>query len=183
MENNKLKRSSEIVFPENFVEIIDSILKKYGLERIEDFLENYDENEKEENVQERWENLPGPHISIMIQKITENKIKDKKTLAKELQEKLNLPESAAKHLTQEIEEKILLPMKINLEEEIVSFEEIPGKGEDDGFKEKINFEEKKRDIYREPKEDIESFEEKRSYYSEPKEKKASNKDTYREPIE
>ncbi len=183
MENNNLKRSSEIIFPENFVEIIDSILKKYGLERIEDFLENYNETGEEKDFQEKLENLPGPHISIMIGKITENKIKDKKTLTKELQEKLNLPESAAKHLTQEIEEKILLPMKINLEEEVVSFEEIPEKGEGDDFKEKINFEKKKRDIYRESKEDIESFEEKRGYSSEPKEKRTSAKDTYREPIE
>lgn len=92
------KNNREILLPENTVEIIFELIKKYELQKPEETLFSILRDNKK---------LAGEEIIDLTKEIIEGKIKEA-DLASELQKRFTLSENQAEGLTKDIESKLIL---------------------------------------------------------------------------
>lgn len=150
MGNRKLNQNNKRVFPEDTPNIIESLLRKYGLETMKELWEKFGPiktfKEKKE-FQERWEKLPGPHIARILKEVALGKIGNEKLFTTTLQERLNIPEKTAKELAKDLNEKVLnlVQKTFKKKEEVPLSEKI-----EKVISPKKPAPLKKKDIYREP---------------------------------
>ena len=113
-------------------QIIEEILKKYGLEKIqEDGLNKFFEAETTERAQEILDNLPGAILSQIIREFKSGKLSSEE-LPEILHKNLNVSQKIAKEIAKDLREKLVTPE----EEPLKPFES--------------SLKKKKPDIYREP---------------------------------
>lgn len=147
MENhNKLNRNNKRVFPKDTPDIIESLLEEYRLETIKELFESFGPiktfKERKE-FQERWENLPGPHIAKILKEVSQGKIRNEDVFIATLQERLNISKETAQKLAKDLEEKVLSLAQITFREK----KEIPSTKE---IKETKPAPPQRKDTYREP---------------------------------
>ncbi len=147
MENhNKLNRNNKRVFPEGTPDIIESLLEKYRLETIKELFESFGPIktvEERKGFQERWENLPGPHIAKILKEVSQGKIRNEDVFIATLQERLNISKETTQKLAKDLEEKVLSLVQITFREK----KEIPSAKK---TKETKPAPPKRTDTYREP---------------------------------
>lgn len=138
----KSSQDQEIVFPDEIIDVISALVKKYNFEETEKKMEKEIATAKTlEGRKEIFENLPTCQISRIVKEVAEKKISEEK-ISPALQERLNIPKETAEKLSKELKEKVLASVK----EASVSPVIFPLK------KPKKEIEEKKEteDSYREP---------------------------------
>ena len=140
MINNETDKKNKVIFPEDTIDIIESLLEKVGLTTISELFES---DLTDEEFKEKWENDPGSHIAQILKEYGQGKIKDESALIASLRDRLNIADEKAQELARELQEKIIsqiqsAPEKAEIDEEI-----------DDLPKEQPSYSEKP-DVYREP---------------------------------
>jgi len=109
------KEIEEITFPEESGLIIEKILEKYGLVKVqEDGIERIIKSDTPQEKTEIFKNLPGTKISTLIKECAEKKI-SLEDMSQRLEKELNIPEKEAKKIVDELEKKILIFIE-NVEE-------------------------------------------------------------------
>jgi len=128
MTNNSVDEQFDVIFPNETVEIITELVKKYGLDKKEEEMEKkLDEAETLKEGKEMFENLPTCQISRSA-KETALGIISSEALPIILQKRLDIPENKAHDLAKELEDKVVvLAEKIPLEgeESTATTEELP----------------------------------------------------------
>jgi len=128
MVDNTIDEQFDVIFPNETVEIITELMKKYGLDKKEEEMEKkLDEAGTPRERKELFENLPTCQISKSAKEMALGMISSE-TLPTILQKRLDIPENKVHNLAKELEDKVVvLAEKIPLEEEesTVTTEELP----------------------------------------------------------
>ena len=107
---------NEIIFPEESATIIDGILDKYGLRKIqEEGIKKFLKATVGAEKRKLFENLPGFKISSSLRGVAFGKI-SLENLPSFLEKELKVSQKTAKEITKDLQEKILAFVKIKEEE-------------------------------------------------------------------
>lgn len=108
MENSKLNKNQEVIFPDKAIDIIIEFVKKYDLEKIEREMEKkISQTEIPHERRKIFESLPTCQISRTVKEIAEGKISSQKC-ATVLQERLRISQEKAEKLAKDLKEKVLI---------------------------------------------------------------------------
>ena len=127
-ENFKIKQSG-LTFPEESGLVIEKILEKYGLAKIEEegiekIVESFVRPTMDVKKRvEILENLPGAKISKLVKEYAEGKV-SLENLYLRLEEELNISKKEAKQIAEELEKTLLIFIK-TIKEKGVPSSEIP----------------------------------------------------------
>lgn len=139
-EENIKTEIEESVFPEESRLVIEGILEKYGLKKIqEEGLKKFFKAGATEGKGRILSDLPGAKICQLLREYKEGKLKLEK-ISGVLEKNLNIPPEQAKEITEELRKKILVSLKPIKKEGVLKSppeEKPPKPGKPDIYRESI----------------------------------------------